>query len=233
MLRSNELIYPRGTRIRPLTTKENVGNDFLEDNKAFDLNFYQLDNNTVLYYLSGAHKSGLYNVCACISVRFQSPEAADISAPAHINASNPRYTILNIGICQDFKEFFLDQLLLFLAVVKTCSEQHHRIYVDHPALSAMNFFIDLGFVPDQSTASTDTTKYWSNEDHKIKRGFLAFLYEGADRYRQKLLHRIAAFQKLHTPTGAERHHCDWFCDSSRLYGHLRAKIKKIFVFYPP
>ncbi|WP_330927259.1 hypothetical protein [Candidatus Sororendozoicomonas aggregata] len=233
MLRSNESIYPRGTKIRPITTKENVGSSFLDHKKTFNLDFYQLDDNTALYYLSGHQESGKYNVCACISVRLHSPEADNISEPAQITVSQPRYTILNIGISMKFKGFFLDQLLLFLVVVKTCSEQHHRIYVDHPALSATEFFINLGFVPDQSTASIDTSSYWSNENFKIERGFFAFLYKRRDRYRQNLLHHIAAFQELHTPTGTERHQCNWFCDSSRLYGHLRAKVKKIFEFYPP
>ncbi|WP_330927258.1 hypothetical protein [Candidatus Sororendozoicomonas aggregata] len=233
MLRSNESIYPRGTKIRPLTTKENVGNDFLEDNKTFDLNFYQLDDNAVLYYLSGLRESGVYNVCGCISVCLQSPEADDISEIAEIDASKLRFTILNIGISRRFKGFFLDKLLLFLVVVKTCSEQYPCIYVDHPALSAIDFFIELGFAPDQSTASTDASSYWSNENFKIDREWFAFLFEEEDRHRDILLQHITAFQKLHTPTGAERHHCDWFCDSSRLYGHLRAKVKKIFEFYPP
>ncbi|WP_330927287.1 hypothetical protein [Candidatus Sororendozoicomonas aggregata] len=233
MLRPDELIYPRGTRIRPLTTKENVGSSFLDKRLAFELDFYQLDKNTVLYYLIRTHKNGEYSVCCCTSVRLGPLKADDISEPGYIKVSPSRYTILNIGIDEDFRDFFLGHLLLFLVAVKACSEQYHCIYVDHPALSAIDFFVNLGFVPNQSTASTDTTKYWSNEDHKIKRGCFAFLYKEEDLYRQGLLHHVTAFQELHTPTGTERHQCNWFCDSSRLYGHLRAKVKKIFEFSPP
>ena len=233
MIVSNESPYPQGSRFKVLVTRENVGHEIFGRTQTIELAFYQLDDHTLVYYLKRDISRTEYCICGCITLRLQSHQAAAISEPDYIMVSEPRYTILNIGIAQSYGQLSLEHLLIYIVSIKTYNQCYGALlYIDHPAISALDFFIELGFKPDKSFASTDTGKYWSNENYENKSQQSPHqLYDY--RFRQGVLNPIKTFQKAYTPTGVERHPCNWFCNNRLLYGNVRAKVKKLFEFLPP
>ncbi len=229
MLISNESVYPQGSRFRVLTNEKTVGHRILENAKILELAFFQLDDNTLVYYLKRMIDEVKYCIYACITLRFQTHQTGENSIP------EPRYTILNIGVVNSCGQLSLEHLLLYIVSIKTYTECYSFLYVDHPAVIALNFFIEMGFRPDLSSESTNTEKYWSNESYKPSswRFFLTRSPSYKDHFRQGVLSPISAFQEAYTPTGGERHPCNWYCDNRLLYGMVRQKVKKLFKFLPP
>ncbi|WP_330925118.1 hypothetical protein [Candidatus Sororendozoicomonas aggregata] len=214
-----EEVLPRETRFKILPTRALAESDKIIPEDDLVLQADSIGKNTLSYILllTGIHGGAK----GCITLRYFTPYSV---SGGQINfSSEHRYIVLNIAIDVDFGRFCLENLLLYVVSIKLKFAGVSTLYVDHPALSEITFFEELGFAPVFSSHDTDTEYYWSNEPPLDANG---------ENIKLKTNRLMGAFRENQASLGVGRSPYNWYINNMKLFEMLRGKVKKSFEKLP-
>ncbi len=213
-----EGVLPQGSEFKCIASDEWDAQKQALFEQPLILQCGKIDRKTLSFVVSSLGRKG--GPAGCIILRYDHPH---VCTNESISFSENRHTIINIAIDKRFAGLYLENLLLYIVSYKTYYEAVATLYVDHPSLSDIDFFINLGFIPNCSSRSTDSDTYWSNEPSPETAGYSILVKTNA---------LMNPFRQKNTPSGTNRSPYTWYSNNWKLYTLLRKKIKKSFVKLP-
>ncbi|WP_330925117.1 hypothetical protein [Candidatus Sororendozoicomonas aggregata] len=218
-----EGVLPNETKFKFLPTPELAKIRRIIPKQYLILQSGSIGRNTLSYVL----KLNKGEAVGCITLRYFTPYPLSHGSEFKFLYPETRYTVLNIAIDANYGQFFVENLLLYIISIKLQLVGVATLYVDHPALSEITFFEELGFIRDYHSDIMDMEPedYWSNEPPLMTDGEHIHI-------KVKTNTLMAAFRDQQTTSGAGRSPYNWYANNPLLLRLLRKKVKKSFEKLP-